>query len=122
MNSSNEKLGFRSTRPSISNLQVARSISGAPCASSTGHFFVRDCPGGIRCSRRVSGLIMISGSGTSSGGRGSLCWYFGSLIRPFRKLITLVPGTAGRLLLDQRFNQRLLFLDQGAQSLTKDSL
>src|SRR6267142_5206670 len=93
MNSSNEKLGFRSTRPSISNLQLARSISGAPCASSTGHFLVLDCPGGTRCSRRVSGLMIISGSLMSSGGRGSLVWYFGSLIKLLRKLIfeKLVP-------------------------------
>src|SRR6266851_8931390 len=112
MNSSNEKLRGLSTKPSTSNFHVARSTGGAPCASSTGHFFVRVCPGGIRCSRRVSGLIMISESEASSGGRGSWCWYFGSLIRPSRKLITLVPGTAGRLLLNQRFDQRLFFLNQ----------
>src|SRR5213594_1106413 len=87
MNSSNEKSRFFSTSPSTSNFQVARSIGGAPCASSTGHFLVRVCPGGIRFSRRVSGLMMISGSSICSGWRGSLVWYFGSLIRLLRKLI-----------------------------------
>jgi len=57
--------------PSTSNDQVARSISGVPCASSTGHFFVRDWPGGMRFSRRVSGLMM-SASAISSGWRGSV--------------------------------------------------
>src|SRR5882724_459640 len=87
MNSSSENCKGFSTRPSTSNFQVARSTGGAPCASSTGHFLVRACPGGMRFSRRVSGLTMMSGSETSSGLRGLACWYFGSLIRPSRKLI-----------------------------------
>src|SRR5207245_6982014 len=56
-------------------------------ASSTGHFFVRDCPGGMRLSRRVSGEMITSGSVTSSGLRGAWSWYLGSLIRASRKLI-----------------------------------
>src|SRR5215213_2065082 len=66
------------------------STSGVPCASSTGHFLVRDCPGGIRFSRRVSGLMMISGSSISSGLRGSVVWYLGSLKRLLRKLIAIL--------------------------------
>src|SRR6266498_1321368 len=86
MNSSSDHFCGCSTSPSTSNDQVARSISGVPCASSTGHFLVRDCPGGMRLSRRVSGLMM-SASVISSGLRGSAVWYFGSLIRLLRKLI-----------------------------------
>src|SRR6195256_386109 len=89
MNSSSDQFCGCSTKPSTSNDQVARSISGVPCASSTGHFFVRDCPGGMRFSRRVSGLMM-SASVISSGLRGSLVWYFGSLIRLLRKLMVKV--------------------------------
>src|SRR6478672_1500283 len=87
MNSSRDHFTLFSTRPSTSNVHVARSMSGVPCASSTGHFFVRDCPGGILFSRSVSGLMMISGSEISSGLRGFAVWYFGSLIRLSRKLI-----------------------------------
>src|SRR5215217_5185207 len=63
-------------------------MSGVPCASSTGHFLVRDWPGGMRLSRCVSGLMMISESSSSSGLRGSVVWYFGSWNRLSRKLIT----------------------------------
>src|SRR5262250_504096 len=89
MKSSSDHFTSFSTRPSTSKVQVARSMSGVPCASSTGHFFVRDCPGGILFSRRVSGLMMVSGSEISSGLRGFAVWYFGSLIRLSRKLIAL---------------------------------
>ena len=51
--------GF-ATSPSKENRQVAKSICGAPEASSTGHFSVRDCPAGIRFPRRVSGEIIAS--------------------------------------------------------------
>src|SRR5574340_1232639 len=35
-------------------------MEGGPLASSTGHFKVRDWPGGKRSARRVSGLVMLS--------------------------------------------------------------
>src|SRR5687767_6748211 len=87
-NSSSENFTGLSTRPSTSNVHVARSTDGVPCASSTGHFLVRDCPGGIRLSRRVSGLMITSESLISSGLRGALSWYLGSLIKVSRKLIS----------------------------------
>src|ERR1041385_2565720 len=89
INSSSDHVSGFSTSPSTSNSQFARSMSGVPCASSTGHFFVRDWPGGMRFSRRVSGLMITSGSSISSGLRGSLFWYFGSWNRLLRKLIKL---------------------------------
>src|SRR6266852_1635041 len=97
MKASRENSSGFSTNPSTSNFQVARSTGGAPCASSTGHFFVRVCPGGIRFSRWVSGLMITSGSLTSSGLRGSVVWYFGSLIRLLRKLILLLFLEGGDL-------------------------
>src|SRR5262249_4193178 len=63
------------TRPDSRNFQVARSISGGPPASRTGHFFVLDCPGGMRCIRRVSGLT-IAPRGASSGVATSPVWSF----------------------------------------------
>jgi hypothetical protein len=36
------------------------SMRGGPPASSTGHFFVSDCPGGTRLARRVSGLMIMA--------------------------------------------------------------
>src|SRR6266576_2717851 len=87
MNSSSDHFCGCSTKPSTSNDQVTRSISGVPCASSTGHFRVRVWPGGIRFGSCVFGLMM-SASAISSGWRGSPGWYFGSLNKPPRKLIT----------------------------------
>src|SRR5689334_4275808 len=58
------------TRPSIEKRQAARSMDGAPEASSTGHLSVRDWRGGIRFSRRVSGLTMTSASWPSGEGIG----------------------------------------------------
>src|ERR1051325_561347 len=93
MNSSSDHFNGFSTRPSISNVHFARSMSGVPCASSTGHFFVRDWPGGMRLSLCVSGLMITSGSWISSGLRGSVVWYFGSLNRLSRKLIRRLSGS-----------------------------
>lgn len=73
MNSSQlHDTGF-ATSPSTENRHFARSTAGAPEASSTGHFKVRDCPGGTRSSRRVSSLI-IAPSGASAGVRTCLSW------------------------------------------------
>src|SRR5207253_1096004 len=47
------------TRPRIRNRHWAMSISGAPLASRTGHFLVRDWAGGSRLARSVSGLAMV---------------------------------------------------------------
>jgi hypothetical protein len=44
------------------------SIRGGPEASSTGHLTVRDCPGGIRSVRRVSGLMITPAPASSGAG------------------------------------------------------
>src|SRR5882724_13600429 len=66
-------------------------MSGAPLASSTGHLRVRDCPGGTRCARRVSGLMMTS-PGRPSGARSGSSWVLGSFSENITTLLMLASA------------------------------